>query len=98
MTNYAPPPICASCGQPTGSAADRLLSMLRIALWDADMTQEALAEKIGFTPKHISQVFNDKVRLSFEMAERISAAVGVRLVVGIEPLPALVHEKDRADG
>lgn len=63
--------------------------MLRIALWDAEMTQEQLAQKAGFTPKHISQVFNGKVRLSLDMAEAIATAAGTRLVVGIEPMPGL---------
>ena len=89
MTNYEPPAKCPTCGQPTGSAEERLRSMLRIALWDAEMTQEQLAQKTGFTPKHISQLFNAKVRLSLDMAEAIATAAGTRLVVGIETMPGL---------
>lgn len=47
--------------------------------------QYELAGRVGVTPKHMNQIFGGKVRLTFDMADRIAEAlnleVDVRLVV-----------------
>lgn len=47
--------------------------------------QYELAGRVGVTSKHMNQIFSGKVRLTFEMADRIAGALNlaldVRLVV-----------------
>lgn len=77
---------CPTCGQPVQSAERRLRDAIRAHLMETDTTQAALAEQLGITQKHMSQVLRGHVSLSLAMAERISAAIGLRLDVALTPV------------
>jgi transcriptional regulator with XRE-family HTH domain len=46
-------------------------------------TQAALADRVGITPKHMSQVLTGKSTPRPEVLDRIAAAVGLRIAVVI---------------
>lgn len=77
---------CPTCGQPIQSAERRLRDAIRAHLAETDTTQASLAEQLGISQKHMSQVLRGHVSLSLGMAERISAAIGLRLDVALTPL------------
>lgn len=76
-------PICPTCGQPIQVAERRVREALRQALIEQDITQKELAERLGVTQKHISQVLSGKSGLSFDFAERCAAALGMVIVIDL---------------
>jgi transcriptional regulator with XRE-family HTH domain len=62
--------------------------MFRAAIWQAldeeELTQAALAERAGITPKHLNQILQGHIDPRPEMADRIFAALGRRVVVTTE--------------
>lgn len=63
-----------------------LLDLVRRELDDAGWWQKDLAEAIGCSQKHLSQLLNGQVRMSEDWAARILAALGRQLVVASVPL------------
>jgi plasmid maintenance system antidote protein VapI len=51
------------------------------------MTQHALADQVGVSEKHLSNVLNDRARLTPGMAARLTKATGLELddLIGHEP-------------
>lgn len=45
----------------------------------AGVTQRDLAEMLGISEKHMSQLFRGRVQLTFPMADRIASLLGLRL-------------------
>jgi plasmid maintenance system antidote protein VapI len=71
-------------------APDRISALvrhyLRAHFANADMWQYQLAEQVGISPKHLSGIIHGHVGVTPQMAERLLTAIGLRLVLGVEPL------------
>lgn len=80
------PAVCPTCGQPPMSAERRLREEIRDVLYASDVTQKTIAETLGYSQKHISQLLNGQAGLSVDMAEKILAVLGRRLEVGSAPI------------
>jgi hypothetical protein len=52
----------------------------------AGYRQHDMAETVGITPKHLSQMVNVKVGANLDIVDRILAACGRRLVLATEPI------------
>lgn len=52
----------------------------------AGYRQQDMAETVGITPKHLSQMVNVKVGVNPDLLDRILAVCGRRLVLGTEPI------------
>lgn len=76
-------PVCPTCGQPIQVAERRIRDALKRALIDQDVTQKELAEKLGVTQKHMSQVLSGKSGLSILFAEKCAAALGMVIVIDL---------------
>jgi plasmid maintenance system antidote protein VapI len=63
------------------SASRRLREMVLAEVRAAGARQVEIAEEIGITEKHVSQMFTGKVGMSVDMAERILRACGRSLVL-----------------
>ncbi len=62
------------------------LRFLLIAELDAQqLTRAALAERVGFSQKHISQILNARVGLSADNADTLLRALNREWVVGTAP-------------
>jgi predicted transcriptional regulator len=48
--------------------------------------QYDMAETVGITPKHLSQIINVKVGTNLDIVDRILTACGRRLVLATEPI------------
>jgi transcriptional regulator with XRE-family HTH domain len=59
----------------------QLRSEVRARLRDQDATQAGLAERLGITEKHMSQMLRGLVTGSPELLERMAGAVGLRIMV-----------------
>lgn len=75
------------------TAEDRARQLIRNAIAaDATWSQASLALRLGLTQKHISQVLTGKAGLSFDLAERMLAALGRRLEITATTAPAQTEE------
>lgn len=79
-------PICTTCGQPVMTAERRLRDEIRDLLFASDITQKDLAEQLGITQKHMSQMITGRAHLNLEMAEKILAILGHVVSIQIEPI------------
>jgi plasmid maintenance system antidote protein VapI len=67
------------------------MTLLRLAIRGAGLTQVALAQAVGLTEKHMSQLTTGKVFMSMDCAAKIGQALGVN------PTALLVaHSVERA--
>jgi plasmid maintenance system antidote protein VapI len=67
---------------PARSASeDRLRIEVRRAIADAGLTQRAIANELGLTEKHVSQMLTGKAHLSLDWADRIAKLCGRRVSV-----------------
>lgn len=77
---------------------DPLSTWLRPVLWrlldDSDVTQVALAEEVGISPKHLNQMLQGVVGIGSTMAARLLAAFGYQLAIG---MTAVIEEEARDD-
>lgn len=64
---------------------DAFLQMIGEVMRLACVRQYELASRVGVSPKHMNQIFNGKVRLTFDMADRIADALNVRIAIGLDP-------------
>lgn len=80
--------VCPTCGQLVQTGERRTREAIRAALAEQDMTQAELAQRMGITQKHMSNLLNGKTALSFDFAERCLAALGRRLVTTVEEINA----------
>jgi DNA-binding XRE family transcriptional regulator len=53
---------------------------------DHKLTQQQLAKKVGTSHSQISRIESGRHRTSVETLRRIAEAVGMRLVIGLEPM------------
>lgn len=72
---------CPTCHQPVGTAVAAARHEILEALSATTTTQATLAERLGMSEKHVSNVLTGRVGLSFDLAERMLGALGRRLVV-----------------
>lgn len=78
----APP--CESCGRSAPpSTVATVRHLIRVAIDEPYITQTELARRIDRSQKHVSQMLNGKSGLSMDEADRIMAALGWRLAVGM---------------
>ena len=68
------------------AASTHLRDLVRAELDRASVTQTHIAETLGFSQKHISQVLTGRVGLSVDMAAAILRVVGRRLALSTTPL------------
>lgn len=68
------------------SEESALTRLVRRELDDAGWWQKDVAEAVGCTEKHLSQLLNGHVAMSEEWAVKILAALGRQLVVASVPL------------
>lgn len=59
------------------------------------ITQAELADRIGRSPKHVSQTLTGACGLSLNLAEEMLAALGADLVIATVPRP--MHETTASD-
>jgi DNA-binding transcriptional regulator YdaS (Cro superfamily) len=91
--------VTESRGGPAGGEAlwvQQLRAEVRARLRDQRATQVGLAEQLGITPKHMSQMLTGKVAGSPEMLEAMARAVGLQIVIldaGNLVPPALARRK-----
>lgn len=64
------------------SPGDRLAVLVWAEVKASGARQVEVAADAGISEKHLSQMFNGKVRMSVGMADRLLGAVGRRLVIG----------------
>lgn len=83
MRKLGPVPHCDTCTC-TPTTADLFRSAIQQALDEDGLTQVALAEKVGISPKHLNQILRGHMDARPEIADRILAALGRRLVVALE--------------
>jgi transcriptional regulator with XRE-family HTH domain len=83
MTKRSGVPHCGTC-----TCAPTTGDLIRAAIWRAldedELTQAALAERAGITPKHLNQILQGHIDPRPEMADRIFAALGRRILVTTE--------------
>lgn len=79
---------CPTCGQPARAAERQVREAIRQALNESELTQSELAEQVGMSQKHISQVLSGKSGLSFDLAEQMLAVLGRRLDASVTSGPA----------
>lgn len=63
-----------------------LRPVLRRLLDSNGVRQVGLAEEVGISPKHLNQMLQGVIGISPEMAERLLAAFGYQLVIGMTAL------------
>lgn len=62
-----------------GRAAERFRVAVKAHMRAFGTSQRRLAESLGMTEKHVSQVLRGRVTMTFLMAERIAGALGMQL-------------------
>lgn len=75
--------LCPTCGQSIQGIEARLLVEIRAALEESTYTQKWLAEQVGVTQKHISQLLNGRTSLNIGIAEAMLAALGMVATVDV---------------
>ncbi|GAA0501032.1 helix-turn-helix transcriptional regulator [Streptomyces olivaceiscleroticus] len=70
------------------AAQDALHEQVRAAVKAAGLKQVWIAERLGITPKHLSQLLTGRVPLSLDWADRILALCGKRVRVVVEAIQA----------
>lgn len=78
MTNLRPESVPVSLGY-------KLRFLIIAELQAQQLSQAALAKRIGFTTKHVSQLLNARVGMSAENADRMLRALNREWVVGTAP-------------
>lgn len=68
--------LCPTCGQPVQGIEARLLAAIRHALDESTYTQKWLADQVGVTQKHMSQMLNGRTSLNLALAEAMLATLG----------------------
>jgi len=53
---------------------------------DHKLTQQQLARKVGTSHSQISRIESGRHRTSVETLRRIAEALGMRLIIGLEPM------------
>lgn len=85
-----------------GRATNRLSTLVRVELWQlldqTNTTQVELAQKTGFSVKHINQMLQGKVGITPENADELLAVFGRQLVIGTAPKPDAVLPDVIANG
>ncbi len=77
----------------------RVREAILAALQDQGVTQAELADRVGRSEKHVSQVLTGAAGLSFDLAELMLAELGQQLAVGATALTAKSIElKDEPTG
>jgi transcriptional regulator with XRE-family HTH domain len=66
------------------AAEDALRALVRGAIQGAGLKQKFIAERLGVSEKHLSQMLTGRAVLTLDWAERILALAGKRLVIDVE--------------
>ena len=69
-----------------GLILDALNKEVRAAKKERGVTMVSLAEKMGFTPSHLSQVLSGKTNLSEKLLDSFCAALEIELIDLLEPV------------
>lgn len=80
------PSSCPTCGHPLFGIEERLRSEVLRALNDSTYTQKWLAEQVGITEKHMSQMLTGKVSLTVRLAEAMLAALGRMVAIHVSEI------------
>lgn len=67
------------------SASARIREIILALLEIHDITQAELADRIGHSQRHVSQVLTGVCGLSLPLAEKMLAALDMNMVVGVSP-------------
>jgi plasmid maintenance system antidote protein VapI len=68
------------------STREALARLLWSEIAGSDQRQCDVAESVGITEKHLSQIINGHTGVSLDLADRLFAACGRRLVIATEPV------------
>lgn len=81
----AVPALAVAAGAPL-SSREALARLVWAEIASAGHRQQDMAETVGITPKHLSQIVNGRVGANPDIVDRILAACGRRLVLATEPI------------
>ena len=79
--------LCPTCGQPVQGIEARLLAAIRRALDESTYTQKWLADQVGISQKHVSQLLNGRTSLNIGLAGAMLATLGQVATVEIREKP-----------
>lgn len=70
---------------PQGSPAERILRELRVRLFESNISQTALARKVGVSPSGVSRRFAGEVPVTVDELDRFARAAGYHLDICLTP-------------
>jgi plasmid maintenance system antidote protein VapI len=77
--------------------SDVLRGQIRATIKASGIKQIWIAQQLGVSQKHLSQMLTGRVVLTLDWAQRIAAVCGYRVSVVVEPVSAVERERRRAD-
>ncbi|MDX3520748.1 helix-turn-helix transcriptional regulator [Streptomyces scabiei] len=82
---------------PTETLTDELREKTRAAIRASGIKQIWIADRLGISEKHLSQMLTGRVTLTLDWAQRIAALCGHKVTVAVEPVSDADRERQRAE-
>lgn len=74
-----------------------LRNQIRATIKASGIKQIWIAQQLGISQKHLSQMLTGRVALTLDWAQRIAALCGYKVTVIVEPVSVVEQERQRAE-